>query len=113
MRKRRNEMEYKEALDILCSNYVEYIPSAASWMAALVDLWHEHGEAFQEIIAVWHAKMLSRGDERCSTCIKFLQESPVPRPGEERDGWCGWGDSHYSTVGVRKGDWCPLWEAKK
>lgn len=45
-------MNYENAVKILDAIYLDYIPSAASWLSALEDLQKEHPEALDALACV-------------------------------------------------------------
>jgi len=94
-------MTYKKALKVLNESYMEYIPSAASWLDGLHDLWEENRDAFLVVAIEWKKRWESHSyREVCATCR-------LSSPGSQDEVWCGFSHTRYN-----KGFWCPLWEDK-
>ena len=95
-------MTYDEALKILSETTIDYIPSAASWVEGLHDLWTGNRDVFLAVVTEWQKRWKDHSyREVCATCRSG-------GPEHQDEVWCTFG-------GVRnnKGFWCPLWEEKR
>ena len=95
-------MKYRNALADLRLTSMDYIPSAASWLDGLLDLWEKHPDALWTVVKEWHtlASNLTE-DTNCLTC-KFYHSTPG-----YGGGWC---NEHHRHVEASKWCGCPAWK---